>query len=116
MNIKIDREILLTPLGNVSGIVEKRHALPILSNLLLEGDQGKLKGTACSLYTHKENYKIGGVDKKRSFIDSANSFPENIEILHTLTFSANKAPRKNQTKSFSFQINHSIKIQSVNGS
>ena len=48
------------------------------------------------------------IDKKRSFIDSANSFPENIEILHTLTFSANKAPRKNQTKSFSFQINHSI--------
>jgi len=56
----------------------------------------------------KENYKIGGVDKKRSFIDSANSFAKNIEILHTLTFSANKAPRKNQTKSFTFQINHSI--------
>ena len=56
----------------------------------------------------KENYKIGGVDKKRSFIDSAKSFPENTEILHTLTFSANKAPRNNQTKSFSFQINHSI--------
>jgi len=56
----------------------------------------------------KENYKIGGVDKKRSFIDSVNSFAENIEILHTLTFSTNKAPQKNQTKSFSFQINHSI--------
>jgi len=56
----------------------------------------------------KENYKIGGVDKKRSFIDSAKSFPQNIEVLHTLTFSANKAPRKNQTKSFSFQVNHSI--------
>tara|TARA_B110000858_G_scaffold160291_1_gene184294 strand:+ start:595 stop:2820 length:2226 start_codon:yes stop_codon:yes gene_type:complete len=56
----------------------------------------------------KENYKIGGVDKKRSFIDSANSFPENTEILHTLTFNANKAPSSNQTKSFSFQINHSI--------
>jgi len=58
--------------------------------------------------TDKENYKIGGVDKKRSFIDSAKSFPENTEILHTLTFNANKAPRSNQTKSFSFQINHSI--------
>ena len=56
----------------------------------------------------KDNYKIGGVDKKRSFIDSAKSFAKNTEILHTLTFSANKAPRKNQTKSFSFQINHSI--------
>ena len=56
----------------------------------------------------KDNYKIGGVDKKRSFIDSARSFPENTEILHTLTFSASKAPRKNSTKTFSFQINHSI--------
>ena len=56
----------------------------------------------------KDNYKIGGVDKKRSFIDSARSFPENTEILHTLTFSATKAPRKNSTKTFSFQINHSI--------
>lgn len=56
----------------------------------------------------KDNYKIGGVDKNRSFIDSARSFPKNTEILHTLTFSANKAPRKNLTKTFSFQINHSI--------
>ena len=37
MNIKINRDVLLKPLSNVSGIVEKRHALPILSNLLLEG-------------------------------------------------------------------------------
>ena len=56
----------------------------------------------------KDNYKIGGVDKKRSFIDSARSFPRNTEILHTLTFSVNKAPRANRTKTFSFQINHSI--------
>ena len=56
----------------------------------------------------KDNYKMGGVDKKRSFIDSARSFPRNTEILHTLTFSANKAPRGNRTKTFSFQINHSI--------
>jgi DNA polymerase-3 subunit beta len=49
MNIKIDRELLLKPLGNVSGIVEKRHALPILSNLLLESNQGILKFTATDL-------------------------------------------------------------------
>ena len=56
----------------------------------------------------KDRYKIGGVDKKRSSIDSANSFPSNTEILHTLTFSANKAPRANRAKTFSFQINHSF--------
>ena len=49
MNIKIDREVLLKPLSNVSGIVEKRHALPILSNLLIEGENGILKFTATDL-------------------------------------------------------------------
>ncbi len=56
----------------------------------------------------KDRYKIGGVDKKRSSIDSANSFPKNTEILHTLTFSVNKPPRSNRAKTFSFQINHSF--------
>ena len=56
----------------------------------------------------KDRYKIGGVDKKRSSIDSANSFPKNTEILHTLTFSVNKPPRANRAKTFSFQINHSF--------
>ena len=56
----------------------------------------------------KDQYKIGSVDKKRSSIDSARSFPENIEILATLTFNTNKPPRMNRTKTFSFQINHSF--------
>lgn len=34
--IKTQRDILLAPLQSVSGIVEKRHTLPILSNVLLE--------------------------------------------------------------------------------
>jgi DNA polymerase-3 subunit beta len=49
MNIKINRDVLLKPLSDVSGIVEKRHALPILSNLLLEGEDGVLKFTATDL-------------------------------------------------------------------
>lgn len=58
--------------------------------------------------SEKERYKIGGVDKKRSTLDSANSYPKNTEIRHTLTFSVNKAPRSNSAKTFSFQINHSF--------
>ena len=34
--LKTSRETLLTPLQTVSGIVEKRHTLPILSNVLIE--------------------------------------------------------------------------------
>ena len=56
----------------------------------------------------KDRYKIGSVDKKRSSIDSANSFPKNTEIVHTLTFSVNKPPRANRANTFSFQINHSF--------
>ena len=45
--IKTLRDQLLTPLQAVSGIVEKRHTLPILSNVLLEkkGNQLTLLAT-----------------------------------------------------------------------
>ncbi len=87
MNIKIDRELLITPLGNVSGIVEKRHALPILSNLLLEGGQGKLKFTATDLEmqisTHiateiSEDFQIT-ISAKKLF-DITRALPEDSKI------------------------------------
>jgi DNA polymerase-3 subunit beta len=87
MNIKIDRELLITPLGNVSGIVEKRHALPILSNLLLEGSQGKLKFTATDLEmqisTHiateiSEDFQIT-ISAKKLF-DITRALPEDSKI------------------------------------
>ncbi|OIQ99076.1 DNA polymerase III subunit beta [mine drainage metagenome] len=49
MNIKINRETLLKPLSSVASIVEKRHTLPILSNLLLEAKENKIHLTATDL-------------------------------------------------------------------
>ncbi len=49
MNIKINRETLLKPLSSVCGIIERRHTLPILSNLLLEAREEKLVLTATDL-------------------------------------------------------------------
>ena len=45
--IKTQRDSLLAPLQSVSGIVEKKHTLPILSNVLLEkhGDRLTLLAT-----------------------------------------------------------------------
>lgn len=40
--IKTQRDTLLAPLQSVSGIVERRHTLPILSNVLLEKNGDKL--------------------------------------------------------------------------
>ena len=49
MNIKINRDALLKPLSAVSGIVERRHTLPILTNLLLEAKQDGVALTATDL-------------------------------------------------------------------
>ena len=108
MNIKIDREILLEPLGNVSGIVEKRHALPILSNLLLEGHQGKLKFTATDLEmqisTHiktelADDFQIT-VSAKKLF-DITRALPENSNI--DIQIEENKAIVKAKKSRFNLQ-------------
>ena len=39
--IKTDRDTLLKPLQTVTGIVERRQTLPILSNVLIQQDQEK---------------------------------------------------------------------------
>ena len=47
--LQIERDALLTPLHAVTGIVEKRHTLPILSNVLLERKQERLHLVATDL-------------------------------------------------------------------
>jgi len=46
---QIARDALLKPLQAVSGIVERRHTLPILANVLLEQKDGGLHVTATDL-------------------------------------------------------------------
>jgi len=46
---QIPRDALLKPLQAVSGIVERRHTLPILANVLLEHKDGRLYVTATDL-------------------------------------------------------------------
>jgi DNA polymerase-3 subunit beta len=47
--LQIDRDALLIPLQAVTGIVEKRHTLPILSNVLIERKQEALHLVATDL-------------------------------------------------------------------
>lgn len=48
-SIKVQRDVVLLPLQAVSGVVERRHTLPILSNVLLELQDGQLSLTATDL-------------------------------------------------------------------
>jgi DNA polymerase-3 subunit beta len=47
--IETDRDTLLKPLQTVTGIVERRHTLPILSNVLIERRQQKISFIATDL-------------------------------------------------------------------
>jgi DNA polymerase-3 subunit beta len=46
---QVERDALLKPLQAVAGIVERRHTLPILANVLLEQKDGRLHVTATDL-------------------------------------------------------------------
>ncbi|NOT68621.1 MAG: DNA polymerase III subunit beta [Methylophilaceae bacterium] len=87
MSIKIDRDALLKPLVSVSGIVERRHTLPILSNLLLEAKQDKLSITATDLEMQisLSVEKIGDEElsttiSAKKLLDICRSLPESSEI------------------------------------
>ena len=86
--IKTQRDMLLAPLQSVSGIVEKRHTLPILSNVLLEkkGDKLTLLATDIEIQiTTSTSGAIGDSDGAitvgaRKLQDILRSLPESAEI------------------------------------
>ena len=49
ITIKTSRNALLIPLQKVAGIVERRHTLPILSNVLIDSQSGQASLTATDL-------------------------------------------------------------------
>jgi DNA polymerase III subunit beta len=86
-NIKIRREQLLKPLSAVVGVVERKHTLPILSSVLIETKNKKLRivGTDLELQISTE---IDGIDAEnsvftvsaRKFLDITRSLPAEIDI------------------------------------
>jgi len=87
MQIKINREVLLKPLTNVTGIVERRHTLPILSNLLLEAKNNQLQLTATDLEMQisltVENAFSGDLSttvSAKKLLDICRSLPDSAEI------------------------------------
>lgn len=87
MQIKINREVLLKPLTNVSSIVERRHTLPILSNLLLEAKNNHIQLTATDLEMQISlniesnfNGEISTTISAKKLLDICRSLPEGADI------------------------------------
>lgn len=87
MQMKINREVLLKPLTNVTGIVERRHTLPILSNLLIEAKDNNIQLTATDLEMQislsiESNIEetLSTTISAKKFLDICRSLPESIDI------------------------------------
>lgn len=66
---KIEKETLLKPLQIVIGIVERKQTLPILSNVLIEKELGRIRFTATDLEIQiSTSINIDGKDKELSSI------------------------------------------------
>ncbi len=86
--IKTQRDTLLVPLQSVSGIVERRHTLPILSNVLLEkrGDRLTLLATDIEIQITTTTEGAGGEGEgaitvaARKLQDILRSLPDNVDV------------------------------------
>lgn len=108
MNIKINRDTLLKPLSSVSGIVERRHTLPILSNLLLVVKQNRIALTATDLEMQislsidtAKSEELSTTVSAKKLLDICRSLPENAEI--NLTTQDNRIQVKAGKSRFNLQ-------------
>lgn len=58
--------------------------------------------------SNRERYKVKSLDKNRSYINGAQSFPRNIEVRHTLTYAADEPPDNPSTGTISVEMNQSM--------
>lgn len=56
----------------------------------------------------RRNYQVRRLDASRSFIESVNSYPKNIEARHLLTYEASNPPSNSSVGAISLEINHSM--------
>lgn len=88
MDITVQREALLKPLQAVSGVVEKKQTLPILSNVLLTVKEGNLLLTGTDLeveligYVKLESLKAEGSTtvSARKLFDICRTLPEGVSL------------------------------------
>src|SRR4030067_1399154 len=107
---KIDKEIILKPLQVVIGIVERKQTLPILSNVLIENQDGKIRFTTTDLEiqitTTIDTGTRGG--QSAAFTVGGKKFQEILRVLPdqskiTIDTKENKAQIKTKKSTLSLQ-------------
>src|SRR3990170_9049755 len=107
---QIDKETILKPLQTVVGIVERKQTLPILSNVLIENQGGKIRFTATDLEIQiTTTIDVGSeIGKNAAITDGGKKLQEILRVLPdqskvTIDLKENKAQIKTNRSRFSLQ-------------
>lgn len=80
-------------------------AVVVEVNSLFETDIEAINGISPSL---KKRYKVKRLDSNRSYIESARSYPKNVEVRHLMTYEAEEPPERGQAGTISLLMNQSM--------
>lgn len=103
--------------------VARNNLEPIIASFKIETlseDSTKMLIEATKLFTDdvkaitglpswlRKNYKFKSLDKKRSLIESINSYPINLEVKHIMTYNVGEPPAQSKTETLSMMMNQSF--------
>ncbi|SFF65089.1 protein of unknown function [Salegentibacter agarivorans] len=72
---------------------------------LFENEVQAINGLSSSL---RKRYKVKKLDQSRSYIESASSYPKNVEVKHVMTYEAEEPPTRDQAGTISMMMNQSM--------
>ena len=58
--------------------------------------------------SQRDRFKVRRLDKSRTFVSSAKSFPQNIEVKHVLSYEASEPPSNGSSATISLEMNQSM--------
>lgn len=118
MKFKVQRENLLKPLQLVSGVVERRQTLPVLSNLLLSAEPDKISFTGTDLEVELVAELKTAVDEPgeitipaRKLLDICRTLPEGAQL--EIVVNGDKAQLKSGRSRFSLSTLPASEFPSV---
>ena len=90
---------------DIEAYSEDSLALVIKVNDFFENDIRAISGLSSN---YRTRFKVRRLDPSRTFIDEVKSFPENVNVRHTLTFEAEEPPSNARTGTISMQMYQSM--------
>ena len=90
---------------DIAGFSPDSTAALIKVNDLFNSDVQAISGLSRRL---RGAYEVRSLDKSRSFVSRMASFPENVEVRHDMTYTANNPPGNSRTGTISMELSQSM--------